>query len=190
MNITNFLSPQHAIVGLRATGKAQLLHELTRRAAAALGLPADQISDALLKREALGSTGTGGGIAIPHARLPGVGKPFGIFLFASSRRSSSTQSTADRSISSVCCSCRPMRRANSSPRSRARREHCASRVPFAPSARRWTPPRSIGRRHKTPQARGAPNLACLQAAEFDSEIWMLRRPWRRAGRRRGAVKAC
>jgi mannitol/fructose-specific phosphotransferase system IIA component (Ntr-type) len=52
MNITDFLSPQHAIVDLRATDKAQLLHELTRRAAAALGLPADQISDALLKREA------------------------------------------------------------------------------------------------------------------------------------------
>jgi nitrogen PTS system EIIA component len=75
MNITDFLSPQHAIVDLRATDQAQLLHELTRRAAAALGLPADQISDALLKREALGSTGTGGGIAIPHARLPGVSKP-------------------------------------------------------------------------------------------------------------------
>jgi len=80
MNITDFLSPQHAIVDLRATDKAQLLHDLTRRAAAALGLPADQISDALLKREALGSTGTGGGIAIPHARLPGLSKPFGMLV--------------------------------------------------------------------------------------------------------------
>ena len=47
---------------------------------AALGLPADQILDALLKREALGSTGTGGGIAIPHARLRGVSKPFGLLV--------------------------------------------------------------------------------------------------------------
>lgn len=68
----------HAIVDLRATDKAQLLHELTRRAVAAPGFPADQMSDALLKRQALGSTGTGGGIAMPHARLSGVSKPFGV----------------------------------------------------------------------------------------------------------------
>jgi PTS system nitrogen regulatory IIA component len=80
MNITDFLSPQYAIVGMRAADKARLLHALARRAATAVGLPADQISDALLKREALGSTGTGGGIAIPHARLPGVSKPFGILV--------------------------------------------------------------------------------------------------------------
>jgi PTS system nitrogen regulatory IIA component len=80
MNITDFLSPQHAIVDLRAADKAQLLRELARRAATALGLPADQVSDALLKREALGSTGTGGGIAIPHARLAGVAKPFGMLV--------------------------------------------------------------------------------------------------------------
>src|SRR5262245_58039687 len=80
MNITDFLSPQHAIVDLRAADKAQLLRELARRAATALGLPADQVSDALLKREALGSTGTGGGVALPHARLAGVHKPFGMLV--------------------------------------------------------------------------------------------------------------
>ena len=80
MNITDFLSPQHAIVDLRAADKPQLLRGLARRAAPALGLPADQISDALLKREALGSTGTGGGIAIPHARLAGVARPFGMLV--------------------------------------------------------------------------------------------------------------
>jgi PTS system nitrogen regulatory IIA component len=80
MNITDFLLPQHVVVDLRAADKAQLLRELARRAATALGLPADQVSDALLKREALGSTGTGGGIAIPHARLAGVAKPFGMLV--------------------------------------------------------------------------------------------------------------
>jgi len=38
MNITDFLSPQHAIVDLRAADKPQLLRELARRAAPALGL--------------------------------------------------------------------------------------------------------------------------------------------------------
>ena len=65
---------------MRAADKARLLRELAQRAAATLGLPAEEISAALLKREALGSTGTGGGVAIPHARLPGVGKPFGMLV--------------------------------------------------------------------------------------------------------------
>src|SRR5215831_12984798 len=80
MNVTDFLSPRHAIVDLRAADKVQLLRELARRAATALGLAADQVSDALLKREALGSTGTGGGVALPHARLAGVHKPFGMLV--------------------------------------------------------------------------------------------------------------
>ena len=37
------------------------------------------ILSALQQREALGSTGMGGGIAIPHARLPEVRRPFGLF---------------------------------------------------------------------------------------------------------------
>src|SRR5262249_29973738 len=80
MNVRDFLSPRLAIVDLRAADKPELLRELGRRAATALGLPADQISDALLKREALGSTGTGGGVALPHARLAGVAKPFGMLV--------------------------------------------------------------------------------------------------------------
>jgi nitrogen PTS system EIIA component len=80
MNITDFISPDHAIIDMRVAGKVRLLDELARRAGPALGLPADLISDALSKREALGSTGTGGGIAIPHARLPGVSRPFGMLV--------------------------------------------------------------------------------------------------------------
>ena len=38
----------------------------------------EEILKPILKREQLGSTGTGGGIAIPHARIAGIGKPFGI----------------------------------------------------------------------------------------------------------------
>jgi len=45
-----------------------------------LKLPAELIASALLKREELGSTGTGGGIAIPHARIPGLDRPFGILV--------------------------------------------------------------------------------------------------------------
>jgi PTS system nitrogen regulatory IIA component len=78
MDIKEFLSPSDALVDVRAPDKARLLQELARRAATALNLPIDRISSALLKREELGSTGTGGGIAIPHARIPDLNKPFGI----------------------------------------------------------------------------------------------------------------
>jgi PTS system nitrogen regulatory IIA component len=57
-----------------------LIRDLSARAAAAFDLPAERISDELLKREALGSTGTGGGIAIPHARIPELKKPFGMLV--------------------------------------------------------------------------------------------------------------
>jgi nitrogen PTS system EIIA component len=55
-----------------------LLEDLARRAAATLKLAAGAISAELLKREELGSTGTGGGVAIPHARIRGLNKSFGI----------------------------------------------------------------------------------------------------------------
>jgi PTS system nitrogen regulatory IIA component len=67
MDIKDFLSPKHVLIDIRASDKASLLRELARLAAAALDLPADRISGELLKREELGSTGTGGGVAIPHA---------------------------------------------------------------------------------------------------------------------------
>ena len=55
-----------------------MLQELARRAANSLDLPADTITAEILKREELGSTGTGGGIAIPHARIQSLIKPFGL----------------------------------------------------------------------------------------------------------------
>jgi PTS system nitrogen regulatory IIA component len=42
------------------------------------GFPADTILSALQKRESLGSTGIGQGIAIPHTRISGIEKPIGV----------------------------------------------------------------------------------------------------------------
>jgi nitrogen PTS system EIIA component len=80
MDIKEFLSPGDAQVDLTVSDKACLLKELADRAASSLSLPADRILSELLKPETLGSTGTGGGIAIPHARIPGLDKPFGILV--------------------------------------------------------------------------------------------------------------
>jgi nitrogen PTS system EIIA component len=72
------LMPAHALINVRATDKTTLIQDLAAQASAALNLPADRISAELLKRELLGSTGTGGAIAIPHARMPELQKPFGM----------------------------------------------------------------------------------------------------------------
>lgn len=76
MKISDFLSPADVVIDVRATPKRQLLHDLAARAATSLGLPADDIAAELLKREELGSTGIGGGVAIPHTRMKSVRRPF------------------------------------------------------------------------------------------------------------------
>jgi PTS system nitrogen regulatory IIA component len=78
MDIKEFLSPSDAIVGVRAADRTVLLKELCARAAAVLKLDAQKISTDILKREDLGSTGVGGGVAIPHARVDGLKRPLGI----------------------------------------------------------------------------------------------------------------
>src|SRR5450830_764162 len=79
MDIKDFLTPSDVFVGIRTSDKTQLLEDLCRRAADTLKVDADKITADILKREELGSTGMGGGVAIPHARIADVKKPFGIF---------------------------------------------------------------------------------------------------------------
>jgi PTS system nitrogen regulatory IIA component len=78
MDIKQFLSSAHVVLDLQASDKFALLRELARRAASALGLPADAVAEGIAQRDELGSTGIGGGVAIPHTRLREVKKPFGI----------------------------------------------------------------------------------------------------------------
>ncbi len=78
MKISDLLSPANVMVDVRASDKGQLLRDLAAVAAAALQLPAELIAAELNKREGLGSTGVGNGIAIPHARFTALAKPFGI----------------------------------------------------------------------------------------------------------------
>jgi len=79
MDIKDFLASSDVLVGIRTSDKTQLLEDLCRRAASVLKIDADKITADILKREKLGSTGVGGGVAIPHARIADVKKPFGIF---------------------------------------------------------------------------------------------------------------
>jgi PTS system nitrogen regulatory IIA component len=79
MKISDLLSPTDTMIDVRGSNKRQLLQDLAARAAATLGRPVDQVAPFLLKREELGSTGIGKGVAIPHARLPDLQRPHGVF---------------------------------------------------------------------------------------------------------------
>jgi nitrogen PTS system EIIA component len=78
MKISDLLSPTDVMIDARTSSKRLLLQELSARAAASLELKVEQIAPFLLKREELGSTGIGRGVAIPHARLPDVVRPYGL----------------------------------------------------------------------------------------------------------------
>ncbi|MBD3845337.1 PTS sugar transporter subunit IIA [Bosea sp. SSUT16] len=69
-----------SIIALSARSKGALLQALARTAAEQLALPQAAILDALIRREALGSTGVGGGVAMPHAPVPGLEQPFGLLV--------------------------------------------------------------------------------------------------------------
>jgi PTS system nitrogen regulatory IIA component len=78
MKIADFLSSTDVTTDIVAADKQQLLEQMARKAASVLHLAPDDIFAELLKREELGSTGMGGGVAIPHARFHQVRKPFGM----------------------------------------------------------------------------------------------------------------
>ena len=71
--------PDAVLASAKATGKKALLAELASRASGLFNVDERKLFDRLLERERLGSTGIGGGIAIPHGRLSAMAKPMGIF---------------------------------------------------------------------------------------------------------------
>jgi PTS system nitrogen regulatory IIA component len=77
--MSDLLSPSAIIPTLRATTRKQAIQELADCAAAETGLEAAAIFGTVLQRERLGSTGVGGGIAIPHGKLPGLDRVVGVF---------------------------------------------------------------------------------------------------------------
>ncbi len=80
MKLSELIGPDRVLVDLRASDKAQLLGELSRQAAGRCALESGAVLSALAAREALGSTGLGRGFALPHARVPGLDRLFGLFV--------------------------------------------------------------------------------------------------------------
>ncbi len=76
MDLAKLFQANCCFVDQRFTGKTHCLNELSRRTASILSIEVSLIAEALLHRESLGSTGLGNGIALPHARLKVISKPF------------------------------------------------------------------------------------------------------------------
>lgn len=79
MGLSNLLTGDQVITGIKAGNKKQLLQEVSIHLAPLTGLGERVIYETLLQRERLGSTGIGKGIAIPHGRVPGLAKLAGLF---------------------------------------------------------------------------------------------------------------
>ena len=79
MKISEIMSVNSVMLSLKAGSKRQLLQELARKASELTGINERTVFDTILERENLGSTGFGGGTALPHGRLSELNKVCGIF---------------------------------------------------------------------------------------------------------------
>ena len=80
MKVSDFLSSADVMTDLAFADKQKLLEDLARRAATIVDVQPALILSELVKRERLGSTGMGGGVALPHARFHQVAKPWGMLV--------------------------------------------------------------------------------------------------------------
>lgn len=63
---------------LRATSKKQAFRSIAEAVAPLVGSSVEAVFDALMARERIGSTGIGGGVAIPHIKIEGMDRIFGV----------------------------------------------------------------------------------------------------------------
>lgn len=80
MDLSKLLVPEAVKVFGQTPAKKRLFQELGELAYQAYGLSSAYVFDGLQERESLGPTGVGNGIALPHARLEGIERIFGVFI--------------------------------------------------------------------------------------------------------------
>ena len=69
------LSDKSFLVNFEASSKKNVFDELAKLAEKNFKIDSQNLLETLIKREKLGSTGVGNGIAIPHANCPNIDKP-------------------------------------------------------------------------------------------------------------------
>ena len=80
MDLSSLIVPEAVRVVSSVTSKKRLFQELSEIFAEVSDIAAGDACSALQERESLGPTGVGGGIALPHARIPGVDAVQGLFV--------------------------------------------------------------------------------------------------------------
>jgi len=84
VKITDFLSVQTVIPALAQQEKNAVLEELAGWLAANHpNLDAKRVLNVLMERERISTTAIGEGVAIPHGKLPGLERIFGVFARSS-----------------------------------------------------------------------------------------------------------
>lgn len=79
MTLDAIIDKQSVLASLKAQNKKQLLVELSQAMANRVAIDHRLIFETLLKREKLGSTGIGQGIAIPHGKVATLNRVYGLF---------------------------------------------------------------------------------------------------------------
>jgi len=72
MKISDILKLDAIIADLKAKNKPEAIKELSQAVSPVAGAEIEDVAAVLMEREHLGSTGIGGGIAIPHGKLETV----------------------------------------------------------------------------------------------------------------------
>jgi PTS system nitrogen regulatory IIA component len=78
-DLTAFLSTETVLAHVTAANKKILFQQLASVASTVHGLDSKEVFDRMSEREKLGSTGFGGGVAIPHAKIEGLRQVVGMF---------------------------------------------------------------------------------------------------------------
>ena len=79
MQLSDFLDFDAIKPSLPGGNKRALLQQLAQTAGQRLGLDPGEILASLVERERLGSTGFGHGVAIPHGKIEGLNRIYGLF---------------------------------------------------------------------------------------------------------------
>ncbi len=79
MSVANLIKEKNIFLNLKSGSKREFLSDIAQHASNVCGIDALTIFDAIMERENLGSTGFGGGTAIPHGRFIELSEPY-IFL--------------------------------------------------------------------------------------------------------------
>ena len=78
-DLSELIAADSVEAALQVSNKKGLFQQLASAGAKRTGIDARTIASALADREKLGSTGFGGGVAIPHGKIEGLEKVFGFF---------------------------------------------------------------------------------------------------------------